>query len=347
MRRTGGSEFLNLTSTYGVYQMTRTDIQLRRALAVATTCLALSGCVHVKVVRSSTTRALPAGVEAISLLGDTLRTLPLAPAVRSRYEQQLAEAKRQYEHTPTDIDSIIWYARRLAYLGRLRESIDVYTRAATLYPDNPWIYRHRGHRYISVREFDKAIRDLERAAKLVEGKPDIVEPDGQPNAANQPIGSLHSNINYHLALAYYLNGEYAKALPVYRRELADARNDDRRVSIAHWLYMALRRLGRDSEAAQVAAGFTREMHVVENGTYHQLMLMYRGLVSSDSVLTIGPNGQMSVTDATAAYGLANWHWYNGRQALAEQTWRRILAGGQWGAFGYIAAESELARLTRK
>ncbi len=307
---------------------------------------ALGSCVRVNIVRTPRATALPAGVEAISLLGDTLRTLPLTATVRARYEQQLADAKRAYDHTPTNADSIIWYARRLGYVGRLRESIAIYTKGAALYPDDPWIYRHRGHRYISVREFDNAIADLERAAKLVEGKPDIVEPDGQPNAANQPIGTLHSNINYHLALAYYLKGNYEKALPVYRRELTDARNDDRRVSIAHWLYMSLRRLGRTAEAAAVAAQFTPDMRVVENVRYHQLMLMYRGLVSPDSVLSVGPNGEMSVTDATAAYGLANWHWYNGRQALAEQTWRRILAGGQWGAFGYIAAEAELARSRR-
>lgn len=66
----------------------------------------------------------------------------------------------------------------------------VYSRGAALYPNDPWIYRHRGHRYISVREFDNATRDLERAAQLVVGKPDIVEQDGQPNAANQPIGTL-------------------------------------------------------------------------------------------------------------------------------------------------------------
>ena len=306
----------------------------------------LTSCIRVRIERKPSSPALPAGVEAISLLGDTLRGLPLAPAVRARYEQQLADAKRAYDHTPTNADSIVWFARRLGYVGKIREAIAIYTRGASLHPDDPWIYRHRGHRYITVREFDNAIRDLERAARLVEGKPDAVEPDGQPNAANQPIGTLHSNIDYHLALAYYLKGDYEKALPIYRRELASARNDDRRVSIGHWLYMSLRRLGRDAEAAQVAAEFTPRMNVVENGTYHKLMLMYRGMVSPDSVLSVGPNGEMSVTDATAAYGLANWHWYNGRRAEAERAWRRIIAGGQWGAFGYIAAETELARARR-
>lgn len=288
-------------------------------------------------------RALPPGVQAISFLGDTLRTFPLAAEAKARYEAQLAEAKAAYDRTPTNADSIIWYGRRLGYLGRIREAIDVYSRGIALYPDNPWLYRHRGHRYITVRELDRAAADLERAAQLTRGKPDEVEPDGQPNAKNSPIGTLQSNIAYHLALAYYLKGDFARAIPVYRQEIADARNDDRLVSTAHWLYMSLRRLGRDKEAADVLVPISRDMNVIENETYHRLLLLYKDELPVDSVLTVGPTGEMSVTDATGAYGVGNWHLYNGRRPEAERVFRRILAGGQWGAFGYIAAEAEMAR----
>jgi len=90
--------------------------------------------------------------------------------------------------------------------------------------------------------------------------------------------------------------------------------------------------------------FTKDMDVIENQTYHRLMLLYKGELPVDSVLTVGPSGEMSVTDATAAYGIGNWHLYNGRPAEAEAVFRRIMGGGQWGAFGYIAAEAELARM---
>jgi tetratricopeptide (TPR) repeat protein len=288
--------------------------------------------------------ALPAGVQAISFLGDTLRTLPLSAETRARYEAQLAQAKAAYDRAPTNVDSIIWYGRRLGYLGRIREAIDVYTRGIALYPNNAWLYRHRGHRYISVRELDRAAADLERATELTRGKPDEVEPDGQPNARNTPIGTLQSNIAYHLGLAYYLEGDFARAVPVYRQEIADARNDDRLVSTAHWLYMSLRRLGRDADAAAVLVPIRRQMNVIENDTYHRLLLLYKGELPVDSVLSVGPTGEMSVTDATGAYGVGNWHLYNGRRSDAERVFRRILAGGQWGAFGYIAAEAELARM---
>jgi tetratricopeptide (TPR) repeat protein len=324
----------------------RSDLLSGRVYLTIYTTKQPTGAVRALVAAPTGLRATsqyPPGIEAISFVGDTLRTLPLSAETRGRYERQLAEARAAYERAPVDVDSIIWYGRRLAYLGRIREAIDVYTRGIALDPDNPWLYRHRGHRYISVRELDRAIADLERAAKLVEGKPDVVEPDGQPNARNMPIGTLHSNIDYHLALAYYLKGDYARALPIYRREVKNSRNDDRLVSISHWLYMSLRRLKRDAEAGEVLKPIRREMNVVENGTYQRLLLMYKGELPQDSVLTVGPSGEMSVTDATAAYGVGNWHLYNGRPADAERIFKRILAGGQWGAFGYIAAEAELAR----
>ena len=304
----------------------------------------LAAIVFASAPAAAQTAAARPAFQAISLLGDTLREFPLSAEVRTRYERQLADAKLAYERTPNNADSIIWYARRLAYLGRIRESIDVYTRGLQIHPNNPWMLRHRGHRYISVREYDRAIADLELAARLVAGKPDEVEPDGQPNPRGIPIGTLHSNISYHLSLAYYLKGDFARAIPIYREEIASARNDDRRVSTAHWLYMALRRLGRTAEAELVLVPFTRTMNVIENETYHRLLLLYKGELPVDSVLTVGPGGEMSVTDATAAYGIGNWHLYNGRRAEAEQVFRRILAGGQWGAFGFAAAEAELARM---
>lgn len=319
-------------------------IQLARPLCVV--LVTIAGCTSSSVVPRDTRATIPLQrrVEAVSLLGDTLRTFALSAETVTRYEHQLAEARSAYERTPANSDSIIWLGRRLAYLGRIREAIDVYTRGIAIHSQNPWLYRHRGHRYITVREFDRAIADLERAASVVAGRPDEVEPDGQPNALNQPIGTLHSNIDYHLALAHYLKGEFERALPIYKRELDNARNDDRRVSIAYWYYLSLRRLGRADAATAVLAPISRGMTVIENDTYLRLLLLYKGGLPVDSVLAqAAGGGVMSVTYATAAYGIGMWHLLNGRNAEADQIFRRIVASGQWGAFGYIAAEAELAR----
>src|SRR6185295_12437329 len=140
----------------------------------------------------------------------------------------------------------------LAYLGRFRDAIAAYTNGIARHADELRLYRHRGHRYITVRQFDLAIADLSRAARLVAGRADEIEQDGAPNQAGIPRSTLQSNIWYHLGLAHYLKGDFTRALAAYREGMKVSRvNDDMLVATSDWLYMTLRRLGRDAEARAV------------------------------------------------------------------------------------------------
>ena len=183
---------------------------------------------------------VPEGVQAISLLGEELR----APSdVPQAVLDNLAKARADYDADPEDADNIIWLGRRIGYTGDYREAIRVFSEGIDKFPQDARMYRHRGHRYISVREFDRAIADLEYASTLIEGTEDETEPDGAPNPAGIPVSTLHSNIRYHLGLAYYLKGDLENALRVYERALAETPNDDMRVATTHWTYMTLRLLG--------------------------------------------------------------------------------------------------------
>ncbi len=283
----------------------------------------------------------PAGAEAVSLFGKPLTpAAPTGDALR-RLEENLEAARKAYEGNPGDPDAIIWLGRRTAYFGRFREAIAIYKRGVEKHPRDPRLYRHRGHRYLSVREFDRAIADLEKAAQLVRGKPDQVEPDGQPNARNIPTSTTQSNIWYHLGLAYYLKGDFRNALRAYRECEKVSRNDDMRAATGHWLYMTLRRMGRDAEAKKVLEPIHETMDIIENASYHRLLLMYKGALTAEEVL--GKAGE-GIDQPTTGYGVANWHFYNGRRDQAVERLRAILSGEQWAAFGYIAAEADLHRL---
>ncbi len=281
-------------------------------------------------------------IEATSLLGRPLRRPVIPTAAKATYERNLAAARKAWEHTPENADSIIWLGRRIAYLGRYSEAIDVFTRGIALQPADARLYRHRGHRYLTIRRLDAAVQDLERAHQLTRSNPDQVEPDGLPNARGIPTSTLKSNIRYHLALAHYLRGDFAKALPFYQEDVKAAVNPDMVVASSHWLYMTLRRLGRNQEAAAVLAPIHADMEIIENGSYHRLLLMYKGALAPAAVLTPAEQGD-AVQDATVGYGVANWHLYHGRDSEARTIFERILTGPQWGAFGYLAAEAELAR----
>jgi tetratricopeptide (TPR) repeat protein len=284
--------------------------------------------------------AVNARAEALSLLSAPLFAPVAAPAARARMERELAAARAAYEADPHDADAIIWLGRRLAYLGRYRDAIDVFSEGISKFPEDARMYRHRGHRFITTRQFARAITDLEQATLLVSGRPDEVEPDGQPNPYNTPVGTLQSNIWYHLALAHYLRHDFRRALPAWQRSLELSANDDMVVAGSDWLYMTLRRLGRPEEAARVLEPINAEMRILENHAYHRRLLMYKGLLPADSLMP--SDTEDAVQLATYGYGLANWYLVNGDSYTAETLFRRILQGPNWAAFGYIAAEAEVA-----
>ncbi|MGH7539363.1 MAG: tetratricopeptide repeat protein, partial [Gemmatimonadota bacterium] len=270
--------------------------------------------------------------QAVSLLGDTLYASALPPDALADRLARLAEARAAYEEDPDDPDAIIWLGRRLAYLGQYREAIDVYGEGIENHPEEPRLYRHRGHRLITTRRLDRAVEDLERAAALIEGTEDEVEPDGLPNARGIPTSTLHSNVWYHLGLARYLQGDFEGALEAYRRCLDVSRNPDMLVATANWLYMTLRRLGRDAEAARVLEPITADLDVIENDSYHRLLLLYRGDATPES---LWEDESEALGNATVGYGVGNWHLYNGRTDEAEGAFRRVLETREWAAFGYL------------
>lgn len=284
--------------------------------------------------------AEPPAAEATSLLGKPLVAEALPPDTQARLEAQLAEAQARWQKDRDDADALIWAGRRTAYLGRYREAIEIFSEGIARHPDDARMYRHRGHRYLTVREIDRAVADLEKADALVTGQPDRVEPDGLPNARNIPTGTLNSNVWYHLALAYYLQGDFGRAAGNWRRARDAVANPDNLVACSHWLYLALRRSGRDGDAAEVLEPIAPGLDVIENGDYYALLQMYRGERTPESLLAEAANG---AGGAALRYGVGAWRFVNGQHDVAQALWQSMVEGPDWPAFGHLAAEAELAR----
>ncbi|MEM1094681.1 MAG: tetratricopeptide repeat protein [Bacteroidota bacterium] len=281
-------------------------------------------------------------VEATSLLGDPLVRTAFSDERQTTLEADLAAAEAAYAAHPDSLEAAVWVGRRLGYLWRYQEAIDAFTEGLATHPDAPELYRHRGHRYLTVRNLDAAVADLERAAQLIDGTPDEIEPDGAPNAAGIPTSTLHTNIWYHLGLGYYLQGRFDDALDAYAQCMAASTNDDMWVATADWMYMTLRRLDRDAEARELLAPVTPEMALLENHAYHRRLLMYKGLLAPDSLLRVEDDADADLTFATQGYGVGNHYLAEGDTARADALFRRVLASDYWPAFGYLAAEAELA-----
>jgi len=269
---------------------------------------------------------------------------PVSAEAKRDMEARLTEARERYRANPNDPEAAIWVGRRLAYPGRFREAIDAYTAAIEKFPKDARLYRHRGHRYITTRQFALAIADLNTAARLTKGKPDELEPDGQPNARNIPTSTLQFSIWYHLGLAYYLTGNNPKALAAYRECLKVSNSPDRLVATSHWLYMTLRRLNRTREAAKVLAPIGPQMDIIENTGYYRLLLMYKGSVSPEALRDEALKEASSAGAYSILYGVGNWYLYNDRRNDVVKIFQGMLSGNQWTSFGYIAAEADMKRL---
>ena len=272
------------------------------------------------------------GADFISPLGKKLKLTDPPKA----YQEKFNEAVASYKKDPNDLENMIWLGRRTAYLGHYQTAINTYSKALLKFPDEPRLYRHRGHRYISIREYDKAIADLEKAAELINGKKNKVEQDGLPNDKNIPISTLHGNIYYHLGLAYYLKHNFEKAFQAYEKGRSIGKNDDNIVSTTHWLYMIQKRMGNDELAERQLGPIHDKMNIIENHSYYDLCKFYKGLIPRDSLL----NQDGTPSGDAVKYGLANWDFYNGDGEAAKQGFENILEGKSWSSFGYIAAEQD-------
>jgi tetratricopeptide (TPR) repeat protein len=282
--------------------------------------------------------------DAISLLGKDLFAPSLPAQTLEQRERDLESAQFEYDRDPHNEDAIIWLGRRQAYLGRYTEAINTFSNGLAIHPESYKLLRHRGHRYITVRKFDLAYADLSRAAGLIKNVPDEIEPDGQPNKQHIPTSTSHTNILYHLGLVEYLRSDYEKAAAVYRQCLEFSKNDDMRVATLCWLHLALRRAGSNDAAAEILQPISREMNVIENKSYHRLLIMFKGEMTPEAIVKPSDDNQPPDIDAaTSGYGIGMFHLLRGERERATEQFQKVIDATNWAAFGHIAAEAELAR----
>lgn len=276
--------------------------------------------------------------QAISLLEDTL----YAPSVNDKLQAQFVEKQQAYMQDSSDLDKLIWYGRFTAYTGDYKGAIQIYSEGLKQFPNNSRLLRHRGHRNISIRKFDRAIADLQRAVNSILDQENSLEDDGMPNPQGIRLTTKHGNIYYHLGLAHYLKGNYEQALFAYNKCLELSHNNDGLVSATHWIVLSLKALGRDAEIAAYLEPITEDLEVIENASYRDACLYYKGVKSLQELYN--PQAEINSSNTALKYGLARWSYLNEQQEQAMMILEDILDGDDWASFGYIAAEADLARM---
>jgi len=272
--------------------------------------------------------------QATSLFGDPLYALMDTTGA-------IAEADNALREAPDDVEALITAGRVRRDFWQYRQAMALYSRAMELAPEDWRPYRYRGHRYISVRIFDRAIADLERARELA---------------------PLNWDVSYHLGLAYYLSGrfqesadEYARCLSLSQdegvreaqagdfRSCAENGNDaESLVAMTEWAVRAALRAGRSDEAQALLARIPLNLDVSENLAYYHDLLLYKGAMTPEELLNPGP--EAPYRRETVGYGVANWYLVQGDTARAIQLLEELVQDPWWPGFGRIASEVELARL---
>lgn len=275
-------------------------------------------------------------------LGKETPASPMSSAARTRMEADLAEAQKALQANPGGLQEMIWAGRRRAYLGQYQQAIHQFSAAIKAYPDSAAPYRHRGHRYITLRCFDNAIEDFEKAAALTSGLPDEVEPDGMPNEKNIPTSTLQTNIWYHLGLAHFLKGDYDKAVESYQTCLRLSKNPDMYIATANWYHLALIRAGKRKAAADFLATIDTSVGLIENEVYLRLLRLHiENKVPDDPMSFL--QQEAGLEGVSYAYGLGAFLLIKGEREKARQVFQHMVQLPQWGAFGWIAAEIDLRK----
>lgn len=235
----------------------------------------------------------------------------------------VARAESTLAADPRNVEKILALGLAQSGVRQYREAIRTFSRGLAIAPRNAVLYRWRGHRNLSVREFAAAERDLSRGARL---------------------DSTLYGAWYHLGVVRFVHGDFAGAAAAFARGRPLAPDPNEATGSVDWLWMSLARAGRTADAAAVLAGYSDTLQVTSAAAYRRRLQLYRGLITPDEVLT--PADTEGITVATLAFGVGNWLLVRGDTAGARRWFTRAVQTDGWPAFGFIAAEAELRRLAR-
>jgi tetratricopeptide (TPR) repeat protein len=233
----------------------------------------------------------------------------------------IARAQAALNADPRNVDKIIALGVAQSGVRQFREAIETFTRGIAIAPDNVMLYRWRGHRYLSVREFDKATADLTRGFAL---------------------DSTNYGVLYHLGIVRFVNADFAGAADMFRRAQPLAPEGGELAGSTDWLWMSLSRAGRHAEAKAMLDRKPDSIKVTN--AYATRLRLYRGEITADPDDIFTPADTADVQVATLSFGVGNWLLIKGDTARARLLFERSIRSGGWPGFGFIASEAELRRL---
>lgn len=231
----------------------------------------------------------------------------------------VARAEKALAADPKNPDLIIALGVAQSGVRQFREAIQTFTKGMAVAPNNVLMYRWRGHRYLSVRELDKAYADLTRGFAM---------------------DSTVYGVLYHLGVVRFARGEFNEAADAFGRAIKRAPEPGELAGSTDWLWMSLMRAGRAREAKAMLDSHPDT--VPAGNAYTTRIKLYRGEIGPSAVFTPADTSDIQV--ATLNFGVGNWYAVKGDTATARKYFEKSVASGGWPAFAFIMSEIELKRL---
>ncbi len=231
----------------------------------------------------------------------------------------VARATHALAADPRNVDKFIALGVAQAGARQAREAVETFTRGLAVSPNNAMLLRWRGHRYLSLREFDKAMADFNRAAR---------------------IDSTIYGIWYHRGIVRFMRGDFAGAADDFARAIPLAPDPGELAGSTDWRWMSLARAGRAAEAKAFLAQRTDSLKT--DVAYARRLKLYRGEITPEQLITSADTEDVQL--ATLSFGLGNWYLVRGDRAQARQWFERSVKSGGWMGFGFIVSEAELQQM---
>lgn len=273
--------------------------------------------------------------EATSFTGQPLYPRPATPEALAKSDSIIATIRSKDQLSEEDYVDI---GRQLAITSRFKMALENYTEGLKTYPESFKLLRHRGHRYLNLRQPDLAIKDLEKANSLITGQPETWEFD----AAGKQTATYQHQIWYHIGLYHFMKKDYTASASAFEKSLATTNEGDDIAGASDWLYNSYQRAGQVANATKVLEPFSADFDIEDkNYPYFRRLLLFKGLITPEELIdNAKPIDSMSLTDATKLYGLGNWYKYQGQQDKADEIYAKVRQSKEWPAFAVACAELE-------
>jgi len=288
----------------------------------------------------------PPTAEAMSLLGDTLWTLPIKTEDGPGLVFRLDEARDRVTQNPGSIDARLVLGRRTEEMGRLRGAIRVYTQAMQELNADRRLWWRRGRLLLQIREVDLAIRDFQYAAQdnfapSSKGRTEFEELRTGEGVAVTTI--LYSTFHY-LGFAYYVQGSFEKARIAFATALNEAASTDETIATLFWLFLASQRAGLVTEGRALLEGLDSQVDLAYARAELDMLLAFRGDREIED-LPVDLNARIQTGDqALYAYGIGVGLLLLDRIEEATLLFERVRRADDWTRWPVLAAEADLTRL---